>query len=51
MEKAASDRHLFQSQGPRVAYELKQPEYVPITVTSKTVFVNRNFELTTRAHL
>ena len=28
MEKAASDRHLFQSQGPREAFELKQPEYV-----------------------
>ncbi|KAE8144188.1 NADH-ubiquinone oxidoreductase subunit [Aspergillus avenaceus] len=26
MEKAAHDRHLFQSQGPRVAFELKQPE-------------------------
>lgn len=28
MEKAAEDRHLLQSQGPREAYELKQPEYV-----------------------
>ncbi|KAJ5092188.1 hypothetical protein NUU61_007058 [Penicillium alfredii] len=26
MEKAAHDRHLFQSQGPREAYDLKQPE-------------------------
>ncbi|PLB44728.1 NADH-ubiquinone oxidoreductase subunit [Aspergillus steynii IBT 23096] len=26
MEKAAHDRHLFHSQGPRVAVELKQPE-------------------------
>ncbi|KAL4888695.1 hypothetical protein BDV59DRAFT_136721 [Aspergillus ambiguus] len=26
MEKAANDRHLFQSQGPRAAFELKQPE-------------------------
>lgn len=26
MEKAAHDRHLFQSQGPRAAFELKQPE-------------------------
>lgn len=28
LEKAASDRHLFQSQGPSEAYELRQPEYV-----------------------
>ena len=28
MEKAASDRHLFASQGPRETFELKQPEYV-----------------------
>ncbi|KAE8141446.1 NADH-ubiquinone oxidoreductase subunit [Aspergillus pseudotamarii] len=26
MEKAAHDRHLFQSQGPRAVFELKQPE-------------------------
>ncbi|KAB8067876.1 hypothetical protein BDV29DRAFT_78843 [Aspergillus leporis] len=26
MEKAAHDRHLFQSQGPRATFELKQPE-------------------------
>ncbi|KAJ5997647.1 hypothetical protein N7499_005958 [Penicillium canescens] len=26
MEKAAEDRHLLQSQGPREAYELKQPD-------------------------
>ncbi|KAI9934431.1 hypothetical protein ASPWEDRAFT_639017 [Aspergillus wentii DTO 134E9] len=28
MEKAASDRHLFHSQGPRAVYELKQPEVI-----------------------
>lgn len=28
LEKAAADRHLLQSQGPREAYELRQPEYV-----------------------
>lgn len=28
MEKAAYDRHLFQSQRPAQAYDLKQPEYV-----------------------
>ena len=28
LEKAAEDRHLLQSQGPREAYELMQPEYV-----------------------
>jgi hypothetical protein len=28
MEKAAQDRHLLQSQGPRATFELKQPEYV-----------------------
>jgi hypothetical protein len=28
MEKAAQDRHLLQSQGPRATFDLKQPEYV-----------------------
>jgi hypothetical protein len=28
LEKAAEDRHLLQSQGPREFIELKQPEYV-----------------------
>jgi hypothetical protein len=30
LEKAAEDRHLLQSQGPREAFELKQPEYVDL---------------------
>lgn len=30
MEKAASDRHLFHSQGPPEHVDLLQPEYVPL---------------------
>lgn len=28
LEKAAEDKHLLQSQGPKESYSLKQPEYV-----------------------
>lgn len=45
MEKAASDRHLFQSQGPRESIDLMQNEYVarPIFTLFSSGIIKRDY--------
>ncbi|PWY72508.1 NADH-ubiquinone oxidoreductase 178 kDa subunit [Aspergillus sclerotioniger CBS 115572] len=45
MEKAASDRHLFASQGPRETFELKQPEVSFNAVPPYNVSPGQNADL------